>query len=643
MVASNGKPYAVRCFHKHVKNLQDSYHYIHVALNGRRLTSFVPFEYQPQGIRVKGAQYPIVKMEWASGVTLGEYIDNNHRSSAAMADLRRRFQSLEYELAAHGIAHGDLQNGNVIVDNGGLRLVDYDGMFVPSMQQGAGHELGHKHFQHPLRHASDFGPKIDRFSFLVIDLSLWALSLRPDFFSRFSTGENILFSANDYSDPDSSDVFRALHLEIPDSAFRRNLTDFASVCKSSCKTVPRLKEFLSRTAIPAPVGQSATAIPQSSAYIGALPVIDAASFEAVCKCIGDRIELVGQVVEVKNDKTRKGKKPYTFINFRHWRSDCIRATIWSEGLTALGYTPDSSWVGKWLVVHGMVDPVYEGHNRFKTIKYRAVGITVSDRSQLHVISQQEAYWRLGKGPRPVIAVAPKSSLSIPGNIVNVLSQSGTAGVNKAVTPPSGTQTRPLPTTAHPVTIPISPQAGNPPAQSSPDVLGKNAKVLAQIGGTKQTQPITPPPGTQTKQVPLPTAHPIAVPPIQRSSSPLTKSTKDVVSNNAIILAQIGSSKQDQSTAPPPGTGARPPAASKSGGVPRQQSSQAGNRPKQAPDPAHRPDPGALQQSLQKSSRRNQAGGSSRPLSDEQLRMGCAAAIIVVGIVVVITIIALTIH
>ncbi len=38
-----------------------------------------------------------------------------------------------YKRFRHGLAHGDLQNGNALVDKTQLRLVDYDGMFVPAM------------------------------------------------------------------------------------------------------------------------------------------------------------------------------------------------------------------------------------------------------------------------------------------------------------------------------------------------------------------------------------------------------------------------------------------------------------------------------------------------------------------------------
>jgi endonuclease YncB( thermonuclease family) len=139
--------------------------------------------------------------------------------------------------------------------------------------------------------------------------------------------------------------------------------------------------------------------PVRANYIGAFPVIDASSFQSVCKVVGDRVELVGQIVELKHGTSRK-RTPYLFINFGHWRDDCVRLTVWSEGLQSLGFTPDASWKGKWVSVTGMVDPVYNGTNRYKTISYRSVGITIAEHSQLREISRDEAAWRLGKTTRP---------------------------------------------------------------------------------------------------------------------------------------------------------------------------------------------------------------------------------------------------
>jgi hypothetical protein len=396
-VNAHGRAFAVRCFHKEVLDIQDRYRLIHQGLRSAGLPAFVDFEYQQRGINVRGGSYPIVKMEWVAATTLGEYVEAQHGNRQAMDRLRAQFRELEQDLRRCGLAHGDLQNGNVLVEQRKLRLVDYDGMFVPGMSLGKGNELGHKHFQHPLRRAADFGPEVDRFSFIVIDLSLWAVSLRPELFRQFSSGENILFSANDFADPDTSRVFQAM-AQIGDPAFRQCLADFVAVCKADFNSIPRLDDFLNRTAIPKAAAPPSAAAPDIAVYIAALPVVDAGSFEAVCLHIGDRVELIGQVVEVKPGTTRKGA-PYVWVNFRDWRANCVRATIWSEGLKALGYAPDPTWVGQWLSINGMIDPVYHGKNRYKTVSYVSVGPTVTDRSQIHRIPQEEALWRLGRGPR----------------------------------------------------------------------------------------------------------------------------------------------------------------------------------------------------------------------------------------------------
>lgn len=137
------------------------------------------FEFQSAGIRVNGKHYPIVKMAWANGLTLGEYIEDNYENRSAMAALLASFRHLEKSLRSKSVAHGDIQNGNVIVQNGvqivnynvrsdkELTLIDYDGVFVPGMKIGNGTEVGQRHFQHPKRKTSDFGPNMDRFSFVL--------------------------------------------------------------------------------------------------------------------------------------------------------------------------------------------------------------------------------------------------------------------------------------------------------------------------------------------------------------------------------------------------------------------------------------------------------------------------------------------
>jgi hypothetical protein len=69
--------FAVRCFHRESKGLERRYSAISKKLYSLLSRYFLNFQFQAQGIRVDGAAYPIVKMAWASGATLGEFLENN--------------------------------------------------------------------------------------------------------------------------------------------------------------------------------------------------------------------------------------------------------------------------------------------------------------------------------------------------------------------------------------------------------------------------------------------------------------------------------------------------------------------------------------------------------------------------------------
>jgi len=56
------------------------------------------------------------------------------------------------QLRAAEVAHGDLQNGNLLIDDDlNVRLVDLDGVWVPSLNGSPPDETGHVCFQHPRR------------------------------------------------------------------------------------------------------------------------------------------------------------------------------------------------------------------------------------------------------------------------------------------------------------------------------------------------------------------------------------------------------------------------------------------------------------------------------------------------------------
>jgi hypothetical protein len=232
---------ALRCFHRDILAGEHKYAAIARTLSSLNSRYFVGFEYLPDGIRIRGGFYPVLKMDWAEGEPLGVWLDRNSGDRRAVATMRRELAALAAFLEGEGIAHGDIQTGNVMVSRNGLKLVDYDGMYVPGMPADYGCESGHKHFQHPRRSAAGFGPTIDHFSFIAVDLSLAALIEEPGLYRRYCQGgETILFRAADFAEPDRSEVFRRL-AQFP--ALRRPIEHFAAVCRGDVAAVPTLAEF----------------------------------------------------------------------------------------------------------------------------------------------------------------------------------------------------------------------------------------------------------------------------------------------------------------------------------------------------------------------------------------------------------------
>lgn len=110
------------------------------------------FEYLPQGVKVDEFWYPALKMEWVEGETLLQWLEANYQDRKSIRAAIGRFKDLMRELATAGVAHGDLQHGNILVaPDGTLRLVDYDGLYVPALSGMPGAESGHRNYQSPLR------------------------------------------------------------------------------------------------------------------------------------------------------------------------------------------------------------------------------------------------------------------------------------------------------------------------------------------------------------------------------------------------------------------------------------------------------------------------------------------------------------
>jgi serine/threonine protein kinase len=228
-VTLGNKKWGVRCFTTYHPDQELRYERISQHLSQHPLPYTVPFEFISRGIKVRGNWHPILKMEWVDGESLLKYVEKNLDKPQEIQKAALQFRKLTCDLKGIGIAHGDLQHGNIIMVNGCFRLVDYDGMFVPGLEGLQSNELGHPNYQHPKRTSKDFGPYLDNYSAWCIYVSLMALAADPGLWHRIGAGdEHICFRKRDFEDPDSSPVIRALE-EVRDDDLRKLVDLFKSI------------------------------------------------------------------------------------------------------------------------------------------------------------------------------------------------------------------------------------------------------------------------------------------------------------------------------------------------------------------------------------------------------------------------------
>ena len=207
----NANKWAVRCFLRDIPDQQRRYSAISTHLNLAKLPYTTGFEYAPRGILINGNWYPILKMAWLDGVPLDVFIEQNLSRPQLIQSLAKQWIEMMAALGKAEVAHGDLQHGNILICNGALKLIDYDGMYVPSLKGMHSNEQGHPNYQHPRRSGSDFNAHLDNFAAWVIFISLSAFAIDPNLWRTLNCGDdNLLFRKADFDRPAASKVFRTL-------------------------------------------------------------------------------------------------------------------------------------------------------------------------------------------------------------------------------------------------------------------------------------------------------------------------------------------------------------------------------------------------------------------------------------------------
>jgi N-acetylneuraminic acid mutarotase len=217
-IGASGTRWAVKCFTREVLGLQERYSEISKHLLKVNLPFTVDFKYVESGVRIRGQLYPILKMQWVEGVLLNEFVRNNLNTPSLLEGLGQIWARMAKRLSDANIAHADLQHGNVLLVPGSkssslaLKLIDYDGMWVPALTNKRSGEVGHPAYQHPgrLQHGTYSG-LVDRIPLLLIACALRCLAVGgKSLWDRYDNGDNLLFREADLQKPADSKLIKEL-------------------------------------------------------------------------------------------------------------------------------------------------------------------------------------------------------------------------------------------------------------------------------------------------------------------------------------------------------------------------------------------------------------------------------------------------
>ncbi|MTV48975.1 hypothetical protein GJ688_08280 [Heliobacillus mobilis] len=317
--------WAVRCYLQEIPSLEHRLQVIRLLMREKLGKLFVPSEWLKKGICVGGQWYPIVKMPWIDGDLLHDYIEKNLSQRAVLQQLPKAFLQLIVQLNKLGAAHGDLQHGNIIVHDGNLHLIGYDGMYVSDLSSLGPLNLGHPNYQHPLRSDGHYDENMDNFSSIAIYLAMAATALSPILWRQFADGENILFRQDDFHHPEQSELLARMK-ELPQLA---HLIDrFKAICRLPYEKIPRLVDFLSRNYVLPP--QQNVSLP-SATMRSSYPLMEATEPEPLLSHVGQRVEVVGRISRIH----RGFRRPEIFFHFGLPSRETFSVMVWSEQIDTL--------------------------------------------------------------------------------------------------------------------------------------------------------------------------------------------------------------------------------------------------------------------------------------------------------------------
>lgn len=210
--------------------------------------------YLDRGLCVGGRWFPAVKMPWLDGAPLHAFVEQHADRPELLRLLVHGWVRLSQGLRAAGLAHGALQHEHILVSASGgqvaLRLIDYDAMFFAARAGAEPIERGHPAYEHPRQWQQPYDAETDRFSQLLVYVSLLAVcAAGRDLWQRYHGGDNLIFREADFQEPGASPLLGELWRS-PLQAVRALAARLLLASRGKPADVPLLSEIEAQAAPP---------------------------------------------------------------------------------------------------------------------------------------------------------------------------------------------------------------------------------------------------------------------------------------------------------------------------------------------------------------------------------------------------------
>jgi hypothetical protein len=213
---TNGESfYALKCYTTGINFRWEYLLKVRQMLQTSEKDWIIPFDIYENVLTVENDEnYPIacniLLMPWVEGDNLKnqvEYFCSRPHLYAGLNSLSHSLIELANQQIGQPFSHGDISPENIMVTpTGKMKLIDHDSFTFDGWENSTGQGGWTFAYQHPFRDPRKPDPDADQFSFLVLATSLKAIELNPGLFRQFNSSKGLLFTIDDFKDPDNSNL-----------------------------------------------------------------------------------------------------------------------------------------------------------------------------------------------------------------------------------------------------------------------------------------------------------------------------------------------------------------------------------------------------------------------------------------------------